>query len=113
MTKKKTTPEERFASLVDELTHLDGVEPPEPPGTGRRFGSDALKADGHIFAMLSAGRLVLKLPRARVDELVAAAEGEHFDAGKGRPMREWLALDPASALDWDQLAREAYVFVHH
>ncbi|MFD8084694.1 hypothetical protein ACFV4F_23695 [Kitasatospora sp. NPDC059722] len=106
---KKTTPEERFASLVEELTRLDGVE---PPGTGRRFGSDALKADGHIFAMLSAGRLVLKLPRARVDELVDAGEGEHFDAGKGRPMREWFALDPASALTWDGLAREAHAFVH-
>ncbi|MQS15432.1 TfoX/Sxy family protein [Streptomyces kaniharaensis] len=104
-------PEDRFAALVEELADLDGVTPPGA-GPGRRFGSDALKADGHIFAMLSADRLVLKLPRARVDELVAAGEGTHFDAGKGKPMREWLALDPASELPWPQLAHEAYAFVH-
>ncbi|MFJ3791115.1 hypothetical protein [Kitasatospora sp. NPDC090091] len=100
---------ERFAELVEELEPLAGVT--GPGAGGRRFGSDALKADNRIFAMLSAGRLVVKLPRARVDELVAAGEGEHYDAGRGRPMKEWLALDPASALAWEQLAREAYAFV--
>ncbi|MBV6698962.1 TfoX/Sxy family protein [Kitasatospora aureofaciens] len=110
MTRRIPDPEDRFASLVEELAALDGVA---LPSAGRRFGSDALKADGHIFAMLSAGRLVLKLPRTRVDELVAAGEGAHFDAGKGKPMREWLALDPASTLPWPQLACEAYAFVRH
>ncbi|MGA5821663.1 hypothetical protein ACPC54_27810 [Kitasatospora sp. NPDC094028] len=105
----KTDPAHRFAALVEELKQLPGVR---PPTAGRRFGSDALTADGHIFAMLSAGRLVLKLPRTRVDELVAAGAGTHFDAGKGRPMREWLALDPAADLPWPQLAREAHAFVH-
>ncbi|MFJ9458984.1 hypothetical protein ACIRST_28320 [Kitasatospora sp. NPDC101447] len=109
MTGDQLDPEHRFADLVRETAGLPGVTTPAP---GRRFGSDALKADGHIFAMLSAGRLVLKLPRARVDELVAAGEGTNFDAGKGRPMREWLALDPASPLSWSRLAREAYAFVH-
>ncbi|WP_206670901.1 hypothetical protein [Streptomyces sp. CB01881] len=103
--------EQRFAALARELATLDGVTTPSAEGR-RRFGSDALKSDGHIFAMLSAGRLVVKLPRTRVDELVASGDGERFDAGRGRPMREWLALDPGSPLPWSRLAREAYAFVH-
>ena len=36
--------------------------------------------------------------------------GERFDANKGTPMREWFSLDPASALPWLPLAREALDF---
>ena len=61
--------------------------------------------------MLAHDRLVVKLPAARVDELVAAGDGVRFDANKGVPMKEWLSLDPASQLSWRQLAQEALVFV--
>ncbi|MFI6444758.1 hypothetical protein [Kitasatospora sp. NPDC050543] len=103
------SPEDRFAELVDALAGLPGVTPPEQ-GPGRRFGSAALKVDGRIFAMLVDDRLVLKLPLGRVSELVTAGEGEHFERG-GRPMREWLALDPESAVGWLPLAQEARAFV--
>jgi hypothetical protein len=43
--------------------------------------------------------------------LVTAGDGERFDANKGTPMKEWLALDPGSALDWQDLASEARRFV--
>ncbi|MEU6235266.1 hypothetical protein [Kitasatospora sp. NPDC047058] len=102
--------ESRFELLAEELAGLDGVATPAAQGA-RRFGADALKVDGRIFAMLSDGRLVVKLPRTRVDELVASGEGERYDGGKGRPMKEWFALDPGSALPWAQLAGEAYAFV--
>ena len=81
-------------------------------GEGKGFGSTGqLKVDGKIFAMLVRGRLVLKLPRDRVSALVTSDDGEHFDAGKGRPMREWLALSPTSRKHWVALAREAMRFV--
>ncbi len=60
--------------------------------------------------MFVRGRLVLKLPAARVDELVAAGEGVRFDANKGTPMREWFSLDPESGLPWLPLATEALEF---
>ncbi|MFI7063561.1 hypothetical protein ACIBL3_21430 [Kribbella sp. NPDC050124] len=102
------TPEERFADLVDELLELPGVT---PPGAGRGFGSSALRAGGRIFAMLADDRLVVKLPAARVDELVTAGDGIRFDANKGVPMKEWLSVDPDARLSWRQLADEALAFV--
>jgi hypothetical protein len=98
---------DRFADLVDELIGVDGVTPPEG---GAGFGRSALRFRRKIFAMLVRGRLVLKLPEARVSDLVAAGAGVPFDANKGTPMREWLSLDPAGALDWLPLAREALAF---
>ena len=78
----------------------------------RGFGSSALKIDDRIFAMLSSkGQFVLKLPRERVDALVAAGDGERFDPGHGRLMKEWLAVEPTSAQSWLALAREAMAFV--
>ncbi len=100
-------PEERYEDLVDELLGTDGVT---PPGGGGGFGRSALRFQGKIFAMLVRGRLVLKLPRRRVDELVEAGDGVRFDANKGTPMKEWLSLDPESGLAWPSLAREALDF---
>lgn len=96
--------DDRYADLVDELTAVEGVD---PPSGGRGFGRSALKYHGKIFAMLVRGRLVVKLPATRVDALVGGGEGVRFDANKGTPMREWLSLDPGSGRDWPALAREA------
>src|SRR5436309_2847018 len=103
------TPEERFDDLVSEFLGLPGVTPPGASGSG--FGRDALRVHNKIFAMLVRGRLVVKLPGERVDALTAAGDGEHFDANKGTPMKEWLALSPESALDWSSLTRQALAFV--
>jgi hypothetical protein len=53
----------------------------------------------------------VKLPRQRVEELITSRDGLAFDAGKGRPMKEWLAVRPTSSLDWTSLAEEALAFV--
>jgi hypothetical protein len=95
---------ERYEDLVDEFAGVEGVTPPEG---GSGFGRGALRYQRKIFAMFVRGRLVVKLPKKRVDELVAAGRGVRFDANKGTPMKEWFSLDPESALDWPPLAREA------
>ncbi len=99
--------ERRFEDLVGELTGVPGVTPPRG---GSGFGRSALRWQGKIFAMFVRGRLVVKLPAVRVDDLVIAGEGVPFDANKGTPMREWLSLDPGSGLEWLPLAREALDF---
>ncbi|MCX4906535.1 hypothetical protein [Streptomyces sp. NBC_00878] len=111
--RRAVSPEERYEQLVAQFAELDGVTiPGDEPGREGKFGAAALKVGGKIFAMLAQGRLVVKLPRARVDQLVDAGEGERFDPGHGRLMREWLSLDPGSELSWDGLAREALDFVN-
>ena len=61
--------------------------------------------------MLVKGRLVVKLDRKRVDELVAAGEGEPFDPGHGRIQKEWIALASDSDDAWLRLATESEAFV--
>jgi hypothetical protein len=102
------SPDERFESLVDELVGVDGVT---QPMSTRGFGRSALRVHNKIFAMVVRGRLVLKLPRKRVDALVGEGLGVRFDANKGTPMKEWFSLDPASELAWLPLACEALDFV--
>ncbi|HEX8905131.1 MAG TPA: hypothetical protein VF771_09840 [Longimicrobiaceae bacterium] len=77
---------------------------------GKMMASPGLKVNGKIFAMLSRGRFVAKLPRARVDALVASGAGERFDPGHGRVMKEWVTLTSGDE-DWLALAKEAYRFV--
>jgi hypothetical protein len=99
----------RYADLVRKFAGKPGVT---HITEGKGFGSSGqLKVKGRIFAMLVRNQLVLKLPRARVDELVAADEGTWFDAGKGKPMREWFVLSPTSTRRWTPLAEEALSFV--
>jgi len=100
--------DERFASIASQLCERDGVA----LGSGRRgFGSDALTVGGRIFAMVSQGRLVVKLPAARVAGLIETGDGLPFDAGKGRPMKEWVELTDRSSRRWRALAGEACGFV--
>jgi hypothetical protein len=66
---------------------------------------------GKIFAMLVRGRLVVKLPKGRVDALVDSGAGVRFDANKGTPMKERLSIDPASTVDREAMAQEALAFV--
>lgn len=80
-------------------------------GGGKGFGSGALKVDGKIFAMISSkGLFVAKLPAQRVEELIRDGKGQYFDAGRGKKMKEWLALEGMPGL-WIELAQEARQFV--
>jgi len=73
--------------------------------------SVALKVRGKIFAMTIGKDLVLKLPKARVEELVGDGAGTRFDPRKdGRVMNEWAVVPPGGAA-WLKLAREAHRFV--
>jgi hypothetical protein len=98
---------ELFDALCEEYAGHAGVT---LPGEGRGFGSSALKINNSIFAMLVDGRLVVKLPANRVSELIKTGAGAPFDAGKGKPMKEWVGLlgDEAASR---KLVAEAFAFV--
>jgi hypothetical protein len=77
----------------------------------RGFGSKALKVNGKIFASLTKGRLLLKLPEARVDALVKSKKGQRFSTGVGRVKKEWITVGPSTEKEWLGLADEARAFV--
>ncbi len=71
----------------------------------------AIKIYSEILGAKSAkGRLVVKLPHSRVDELVSAGKGRRFEPSPGRTMKEWLAVPRAAQAAWLPLAREALDF---
>lgn len=96
----------RFAAVAARFRD----EPDVTEGTG--FGTiPGLRRGGKIFAMLARGRLVVKLPRERVDHLVASGTAERFDPGHGRLMKEWASVALDGPEDWEALAAEARRFV--
>lgn len=113
MSHPPTTPEERYATIIEELLGNPSVTPPSDGTDSKKgFGSSGLKIHNKIFAMLVKERLVVKLPKARVDALVASGDGERFDPRRdGRLMKEWIVIAPTSEVEWLSLAREAMEFV--
>jgi hypothetical protein len=108
-TTKKTAAEApqvpvEYASVVDAFVRKADVT------GGLMMASYGLRVNGKIFVMFPRGTFVAKLPKPRVDALVAAGDGEQFDPGHGRLMKEWVVVHNA-ALDLVGLAREAYDFV--
>jgi len=97
----------RFAPVVAAMAGKRDVTRESRKG----FGSGALKVNGKIFAMMTPrAEFVVKIPKARVDELVNQGLGERFEPGPGRIMKEWLALN-GHPERWTDLAKEAYQFV--
>jgi len=99
------TAEAALKAIAAALARDQGV------AQGGMMGANALTISGKIFVMhTSAGELVYKLPRARVEALVASGKGKPWGPGGKRIMKEWVAVDPADA-DAIALAREAKLFV--
>jgi hypothetical protein len=95
-----------FARIVASLGDDRAVTPPSRAG-----GAKGLKVNGKLFAMTSKGSLVVKLPRARAAELVAAGTGTRFDPGHGRLMNEWVTIALERSRLWGGLVEEARQFV--
>jgi TfoX/Sxy family transcriptional regulator of competence genes len=76
---------------------------------GKMFGSEGLRTGTKFFAVWWHEQLVVKLPPARLTELVDAGDGEPFEPMEGRRMNGWLVLDESAA--WDPLVEEARAFV--
>jgi hypothetical protein len=83
------TPEQVWAPIAKAHLASRGVT----GGTG--FGNnEGLRISGKIFAML-----------------VGSGVAERFDAGKGRPMKEWASVAPSASRRWRALVDKARAFV--
>ena len=76
----------------------------------KMFASMGLRTGGKFFAMAMKDELGLKLPRERVDELVASGAGQRMGTG-GRQMKEWISLRPAAEAACAAYVTEAREFV--
>lgn len=104
--RKPRTPEQIWKPIAAAELATRGVK----GGTG--FGrSEGLRISNKIYAMLVHGELVVRIPKARVDELIEAGIGRRFEPSPGRVMKEWLSLPPTASRRWKALVAEARAFV--
>jgi hypothetical protein len=96
------TGEELFWELVEPMYADPGVQ------RSTMMGLPCVRLDGRFFASHDrrTGALLVKLPRDRVDRLVAAGAGEPF-APAGRAFREWVAIPESDRERWRRLLIEA------
>jgi hypothetical protein len=76
---------------------------------GTMFGSQGLRTGTKYFAIWWHEHLVVKLPADRLQELVAAGDGEVFEPMPGRPMNGWVLLHGTA--EWELVVAEARTHV--
>ena len=76
---------------------------------GKMFGSRGLRTGRKFFAIWWHEQLVVKLPPARLTELVGAGDGQPFEPMEGRRMNGWIVL--ADSVEWQPVVQEAGDYV--
>jgi TfoX/Sxy family transcriptional regulator of competence genes len=80
-----------------------------PVSQGTMFGAKGLRTGTKFFAIWWHEQLVVKLPPARLTELVEAGEAQPFEPMPGRAMKGWVIVSPSA--DWHPLIGEARTHV--
>jgi hypothetical protein len=103
---RSSADEVRFWSIAEPLLGTPAVT------RSTMMGFPCLRVSGRFFAFFDrrSGALVVKLPAARVDELIACEHADPF-APAGRTFREWAAIDSVRLERWPSLLDEALAFV--
>ena len=96
-----------FASIVQKMLRDRRVT------QAKMFGAPGIKTGRKMFAMSVKGKLIVKLPKGRVDALVASKKGKRFYHlfDKNRLMKEWVEIGQKNKRNWIKLAQEAKDFV--
>lgn len=90
-----------YAKLKEHFSKVKGVT----VNAGR--GAQGMKVGNKLFAMFYKGDLVLSLPVARVEQLIATGRGLAFDPGTGRAMKNRVLIPAAKQRSWIKLCEEA------
>ena len=95
-----------FADVARQLlTDFSGDE------QGRMLRSPGLKTGGKFYGFATADDLVVKLPAARVDELIDTGQGAPCSPRPGRPMKEWVRIPAPGPASCRAFLLEARTFV--
>jgi hypothetical protein len=76
------------------------------------MGGPCVRVDGEFLALVDfkGSGMVVKLPRSRVDELIASGIGQPF-APAGRVFKEWVSIPVPDRDLWRTLLAEGVQFV--
>jgi hypothetical protein len=101
------TDQDVFWELIEELQHED---PRVEEGT--IMGGRCARVSGAFLGLVDfkSSGMVVKLPRDRVDELIAQGVGQPFAPG-GKVFREWVSIPERDRRRWRSLLREGIAFV--
>jgi len=104
---RKQSPQAVFWELADELAEQDPrvVEGTIMNGRCLRVGAEFL-----ALCDYKGSGLVVKLPRARVDDLIEQGRGRPFGPA-GRVFREWVSVPTIDRRLWRKLLREGVAYV--
>lgn len=70
------------------------------------FGS-GLRYQGKVFAMPARGRLAIKLPEARIQELERVGRVRPYIHSAGKPAKGWCVVEQDTLDEWLDLGEEA------
>jgi len=94
-----------YEALANSLCALKGIE------TGQMFGKRCLTIKGKAFLTLHKQIIAFKLGDAAHQAALALKGASLWDpSGKGRPMKEWVAVPASEAAAFDGLARAALAY---
>jgi hypothetical protein len=96
---------ELYEELTDDLLYDPAI------GRATMMGYPCVRLAGRFLASYDdkADRLVVKLPRERVSELLASGDGDAF-APAGKVFREWVSVARTDRELWRALLAEAADF---
>ncbi len=101
-----TPAETLFARLVESRRAVAGVE------ASQMFGKPCAKIGGKAFLAQHLDRVVFKLSGDDHAAALALPGAALWDpSGKGRPMKEWVAIPATAAFDADRFATAALGYV--
>jgi hypothetical protein len=96
----------RYQDLVMRLEATEGIE------AGQMFGKPCLKIHGKAFAAQHKETVAFKLGGATHARAIALSGAVLWDpSGKGRPMKEWVALPVTQSSRFDEMAEAAMSYV--
>ena len=101
------TDEELFWDLIAEMELEDSrVE------EGTIMGGRCARVSGEFLGLVDykGSGMVVKLPKDRVAELIAAGKGRSF-APAGKVFKEWLSVPTRDRRRWRSLLKESIAFV--
>ena len=70
-------------------------------------GAQGIKRGGKLFVMFMKGDLIVKLPEQRVNEIIDIGDGEPFDPGTGKPMKNRVLIPAKKSDKWIKYSTEA------